>query len=47
MTITTVNPATEEIVSTYPAMSAAQIEDMVHNSDAASRCGDVSNSRTG
>ena len=35
MTITTVNPATEEIVSTYPEMSAAQIEDMVHNSDAA------------
>ena len=35
MTITTVNPTTEEIVSTFPEMSAAQIEDMVRNSDQA------------
>jgi len=35
MTITTVNPANEEILSEYPEMSASQIGDLLHNSDAA------------
>jgi len=35
MTITTVNPATEATLSTYPEMSAEQVEDILHNSDAA------------
>jgi succinate-semialdehyde dehydrogenase/glutarate-semialdehyde dehydrogenase len=35
MTITTVNPATEEVLTTYPEMSASQIEDILHESDAA------------
>ena len=35
MTITTVNPATEETLAEYPEMSASQIEDMLRNTDAA------------
>ena len=35
MTITTVNPATEETLAEYPEMSALQIEDMLRNTHAA------------
>ncbi len=35
MTITTVNPATEETLAEYPEMSASQIEDILRNTDAA------------
>ena len=35
MTITTVNPATEEILADYPEMSSSQIEDILRNTDAA------------
>ncbi len=35
MTITTVNPATEEILAEYPEMSGSQIEDVLHHTDSA------------
>ena len=35
MTITTVNPATEETLAEFPEMSASQIEDILRNTDAA------------
>ena len=35
MTITTVNPATEEVLAEYPEMSASQIEDVLRDTDAA------------
>jgi succinate-semialdehyde dehydrogenase/glutarate-semialdehyde dehydrogenase len=35
MTFTTINPATEEILAEYPEMSASQIEDLLHDTDAA------------
>lgn len=35
MTITTINPATEEILAEYPEMSASQIEEILRDTDAA------------
>ena len=35
MTFTTINPATEEILAEYPEMSDSQVEDILHDTDAA------------